>query len=209
MSDLPLVLVTEGADPAPLAWLRERARVVEAAPGSPAFDAALPDAAGMVVRTYTRVDAALLLPAIRGAVPAAGSGCCSWQLSVRLGVPARAPTKALSFQVGQGSVLRLVIQHHPGDQQDDHRNAAEPRRDDHVLALLYGPARFQNGTGPDRCKCVAEWTHVSVPIAEDCRGASIEFRVPEPRRSTTDDVEWIHIVVGPPLRPAPSRRDRA
>jgi phosphoglycerate dehydrogenase-like enzyme len=60
MSDLPLVLVTEGADPTPLAWLSERARVVEAAPGSPDFDAALPDAAGMVVRTYTRVNAALL-----------------------------------------------------------------------------------------------------------------------------------------------------
>ena len=60
MPDLPLVMVTEGADPTPLAWLRERARVVEAAPDSPAFDAALPDAAGMVVRTYTRVNAALL-----------------------------------------------------------------------------------------------------------------------------------------------------
>ncbi len=60
MSDLPLVLVTEGAAATPLAWLKERARVVEAAPGSPAFHAALPDAAGMVVRTYTRVTADLL-----------------------------------------------------------------------------------------------------------------------------------------------------
>jgi phosphoglycerate dehydrogenase-like enzyme len=60
MPELPLVLVTEGSDPTPLAWLRERARVVEAAPGSPEFDSALPVAAGMVVRTYTRVDAALL-----------------------------------------------------------------------------------------------------------------------------------------------------
>jgi len=60
MSDLPLVLVTEGVDPAPLAWLQARARVVEAAPGSPEYDAALPDAAGMMVRTYTRVNAALL-----------------------------------------------------------------------------------------------------------------------------------------------------
>ena len=60
MPDLPLVLVTEGSDPTPLAWLKERARVVEAAPGSTAFDAALPETVGMVVRTYTRVDAALL-----------------------------------------------------------------------------------------------------------------------------------------------------
>jgi D-3-phosphoglycerate dehydrogenase len=60
MPDLPLVLVTEGSDATPLAWLKERARVVEAAPGSPAFEAALPDAVGMVVRTYTKVNAALL-----------------------------------------------------------------------------------------------------------------------------------------------------
>jgi phosphoglycerate dehydrogenase-like enzyme len=60
MSQLPLVLVTEGSDRAPLAWLQERARVVEAAPDCPEFVAALPEVAGMVVRTYTRVTAALL-----------------------------------------------------------------------------------------------------------------------------------------------------
>jgi phosphoglycerate dehydrogenase-like enzyme len=60
MAELPLVLVTEDSDPAPLAWLRGRARIVEASPGSPQFDAALPDAVGLVVRTYTKVTAALL-----------------------------------------------------------------------------------------------------------------------------------------------------
>src|SRR5262245_16449986 len=60
MPDLPLVLVTEGSAATPLAWLKERARVIEAAPESPDFDAALPDAVGMVVRTYTKVNAALL-----------------------------------------------------------------------------------------------------------------------------------------------------
>src|SRR5262245_5960577 len=60
MAELPLVLVTEESDATPLAWLRERTRVVEAAPGSAEFAAALPDAVGMVVRTYTRVNAALL-----------------------------------------------------------------------------------------------------------------------------------------------------
>lgn len=60
MTELPLVLVTEETDPTPLAWLRERARVVEATPGSPAFDSALSDAEGLLVRTYTRVNAALL-----------------------------------------------------------------------------------------------------------------------------------------------------
>jgi phosphoglycerate dehydrogenase-like enzyme len=60
MSALPLVLVTEDSDEKPLTWLKERARVVEAPPGSPEFDAALPDAVGMVVRTYTKVNPALL-----------------------------------------------------------------------------------------------------------------------------------------------------
>jgi phosphoglycerate dehydrogenase-like enzyme len=60
MPELPFVLVTEDCDAAPFAWLQERARVVEARPGSPEFDAALPDAVGMMVRTYTKVNAALL-----------------------------------------------------------------------------------------------------------------------------------------------------
>lgn len=60
MPELPLVLVTEGSDPKPLAWLKEHARVLEAGPDSIEFNAALPDVVGMVVRTYTRVTAALL-----------------------------------------------------------------------------------------------------------------------------------------------------
>ena len=60
MPELPLVLITEDTDAAPLAWLKERARVVEAAPNSPDFNAALPEAVGLVVRTYTKVNAALL-----------------------------------------------------------------------------------------------------------------------------------------------------
>lgn len=60
MSETPLVLVTEGSDPTPLAWLKERARVLEAAPDSLEFNAALADVAGMVVRTYTKVNETLL-----------------------------------------------------------------------------------------------------------------------------------------------------
>ena len=60
MSELPLVLVTEGSDPTPLTWLKERVRVIEAAPDSPEYNAALPDIVGMVVRTYTKVNSALL-----------------------------------------------------------------------------------------------------------------------------------------------------
>ena len=60
MKPQPLILVTEGSDPTPLAWLKERARVIEAAPDSPEFEAALPGVEGMVVRTYTRVNEGLL-----------------------------------------------------------------------------------------------------------------------------------------------------
>jgi phosphoglycerate dehydrogenase-like enzyme len=60
MPDLPLVLVTEGSAATPLAWLKEHARVVEAAPESSGFNAALAHAVGMMVRTYTKVNAALL-----------------------------------------------------------------------------------------------------------------------------------------------------
>ncbi len=60
MKTQPLILVTEGSDPTPLAWLKERAVVIEAAPDSPEFNAALPEVEGMVVRTYTKVNAALL-----------------------------------------------------------------------------------------------------------------------------------------------------
>ena len=55
-----LVLVTEGSDAAPLAWLREQVRVVEAGPDDPRFAEHLAAADGMVVRTYTRVDDAML-----------------------------------------------------------------------------------------------------------------------------------------------------
>lgn len=60
MSNLPTVLVTEGSDPKPLAWLKQHAKVIEAAPDTPEFNAALGEAVGMVVRTYTKVNAELL-----------------------------------------------------------------------------------------------------------------------------------------------------
>jgi phosphoglycerate dehydrogenase-like enzyme len=62
-----VILVTERIAPASLAWLRECAQVVEAAPGTPAFAQWAPAAQGLVVRTYTTVDGNLLerLPALR------------------------------------------------------------------------------------------------------------------------------------------------
>lgn len=63
----PVVLVTEGSEARPLQWLRERTDLIEAAFGTDAFDRALPKAAAMVVRTYTKVNAALIAraPALR------------------------------------------------------------------------------------------------------------------------------------------------
>ena len=56
----PVVLVTEGSSPNPLAWLKEQAEVLEVGPGDAGFEEALARAEGMVVRTYTTVDAELL-----------------------------------------------------------------------------------------------------------------------------------------------------
>ena len=55
-----VVLVTEGSDAQPLRWLRERCRVVEAAVDSPEFNQHVGEAKGLVVRTYTKVNDALL-----------------------------------------------------------------------------------------------------------------------------------------------------
>jgi D-3-phosphoglycerate dehydrogenase len=54
------VLLTEGSDAGPLRWLKERARVVEIAATDSDFPKRLGEADAMVVRTYTRVNAALL-----------------------------------------------------------------------------------------------------------------------------------------------------
>ncbi len=60
-----LVLVTEGSDPRPLQWLADRARVVEISSNDPRFEAHLEEADGLLVRTYTRVDDAMLSRAKR------------------------------------------------------------------------------------------------------------------------------------------------
>jgi phosphoglycerate dehydrogenase-like enzyme len=55
-----LIIITEPIPDEPAAWLAERAQVVRTAPGEPAFESAIGKAAALVVRTYTRVDTALL-----------------------------------------------------------------------------------------------------------------------------------------------------
>ena len=61
----PVVVVAEESDPRPLAWLKERVRVVEVGSGDPAFAQHMARAQGLLVRTYTRVDAGLLEKAPR------------------------------------------------------------------------------------------------------------------------------------------------
>lgn len=75
MDHRPTVIVTEALTAEPLAWLSERASVVLAAADTPEFARAAPRAEGLVVRTYTRVDAGLLgaMPRLR-AVGRAGVG---------------------------------------------------------------------------------------------------------------------------------------
>ena len=56
----PVVVVTEGSDPKPLAWLREQVDLREVSLADPALDAALSVAEGLVIRTYTKVTEAFL-----------------------------------------------------------------------------------------------------------------------------------------------------
>lgn len=56
----PLAVVTEELDDAAFAWLAERCEAVRCAVNDAAFPGLLARADGLVIRTYTRVDAALL-----------------------------------------------------------------------------------------------------------------------------------------------------
>jgi D-3-phosphoglycerate dehydrogenase / 2-oxoglutarate reductase len=55
-----LVIQTEDLEPGPAAWLGERVELVRCAASDAAFPSLLVRAAGLVVRTYTRVDASML-----------------------------------------------------------------------------------------------------------------------------------------------------
>src|SRR5690606_9910102 len=60
MPNQPTIVITEGSDPTPLAWLKERAHVIESRLDHPDLDAHLQAAQGLVIRTYTRVTEAFL-----------------------------------------------------------------------------------------------------------------------------------------------------
>src|SRR3954447_3078624 len=56
----PIVVMTEHSDPVPVAWLRERADVRDVGVEDPLFSLNLAVAEGLLVRTYTQVNDALL-----------------------------------------------------------------------------------------------------------------------------------------------------
>nr|MCU0688839.1 hypothetical protein [Phycisphaerales bacterium] len=60
---LPLVIQTEHLSPDAAAWLGQRVRLVRCVPESPEFPGLLAQTEGLVIRTYTKVDAALLAAA--------------------------------------------------------------------------------------------------------------------------------------------------
>jgi len=63
----PLVAVTETLSPAAMTWLRSTCEVVQASPGNATFVSHAPRVQGLVVRTLTQVDQALVrsLPALK------------------------------------------------------------------------------------------------------------------------------------------------
>ena len=61
----PLVIQTEDLDPLPAAWFAERCELVRCPADDPRFTALLASAEGLIVRTYTRVDEAMLEDAPR------------------------------------------------------------------------------------------------------------------------------------------------
>jgi len=64
-SDAPTVVVSEHSDPAPLAWLAQRATVIQSPYDAADFPAHLAKADALLVRTYTRVNDELLSRAPR------------------------------------------------------------------------------------------------------------------------------------------------
>src|SRR5262245_9933561 len=56
----PVIVITEETDPRPLAWLKERAEVIEVPYDSPELAKHLARADALLVRTYTKVTAKFL-----------------------------------------------------------------------------------------------------------------------------------------------------
>src|SRR5438045_3620278 len=110
----PMVIVTEGLEPAPLAWLRQRAEVLEVGISHPDFASTLTRCDGLIVRTYTKVNEDLLVRAARlRVVGRGGVGLENIDVAAcrRRGIEVVYTPDANSLAVGDfvfGSILRLV-----------------------------------------------------------------------------------------------------
>src|SRR5207248_3177850 len=158
-SDDRLVLVTEGSDPRPLQWLRERARVVEMGAEDPGFAGLLAKAEGLLVRTYTRVDEAMLAGAPKLRVVGRGGvglenidvGACR-----RRGIEVVYTPDANTLAVGDflfGVILRLVRdwpfleRGYQPEQFKTARNAARGRQLDELTLGILGLGRVGKRVG--------------------------------------------------------------
>ena len=147
----PVVLVTEGSDPVPLAWLKERANVIEQAQTDPGFEQVLAAADGMIVRTYTKVTEAVLTKAPRLKVVGRG-GVGLENIDVpacrRRGIQVVYTPDANTLAVGDyvfGAMLRLIRGWPtlaPGYQPDQFRVARNATRGKQLDELTLGILGF-------------------------------------------------------------------
>lgn len=148
MNAMPTIIVTEHYDEDALAWLKTQAVVVEAQPGSTEFSAAAAQAEALCVRTYTKVNDALLaqLPKLR-VVARGGVGlenidqaaCAARGVKV-LSTP-DANTQAVA-EIVIGSVQRLVrpwVHIGPGGMSPaDFKHARNTLRGKELASLVWG-----------------------------------------------------------------------
>ena len=142
----PMVVVTEGSDARPLEWLRTRAQVLEVKYDDPALPAALARADGMVVRTYTRVNDAMLAQAPRlKVVGRGGVGLENIDVAAcrRRGVEVVFTPDANTFAVGDfvfGAMIQLLRPFAP------------------VGSAMYPPAEFKKIRNTQRGRQLNELT---------------------------------------------------
>ncbi|USO00055.1 MAG: 3-phosphoglycerate dehydrogenase [Phycisphaeraceae bacterium] len=128
----PVVIVTEALAGEPLAWLRERAEVIKAAPGDAEFEANISKADAMVVRTYTVVNRDLLAKA------------------ERLRVIGRAGVALDNFDLPACQEKGLMVVHAVGS------NASAVA--EYVFALIYDATRVRKEI--DHAVALEEWERI-------------------------------------------------
>src|SRR6184192_1126023 len=157
---LPNVIVAEGSDPAPLQWLRDRANVIEIAHDDPRFEKALGSAEGLAVRTYTRVNEAMLAKAAKlRVVGRGGVGLENIDVAAcrRRGVDVVYTPDANTLAVGDfvfGGILQLLrpwapfrAQAYPAEQFKKIRNTLRGRQLNELTFGILGMGRVGKRVG--------------------------------------------------------------